>query len=73
MSISRAVLGMFAAGFSMALCQNSVGHSATGGESARPKSANVTALRDIKDIEELKTLFNQQTGATRLIVLFSPT
>lgn len=37
------------------------------------KAESIGTLADIHDIEELKTVFNQDKGLPRLILLFSPT
>ena len=37
------------------------------------EATDATSLADIADIEELKSVFNQEAGAVRILLLLSPT
>ncbi len=43
------------------------------GHSFEPASKPETPLEDLRDINQLKTMFNEDTGSTRLVLLLSPT
>ena len=43
------------------------------GLASEPAPKPETPLEDLRDLEQLQTTFNRDTGSTRLILLLSPT